>query len=117
LTVLHEFMPYLESGAAGGVTGFISGWAIKKVVKIGMFIVGLFFAGMMYLSYQGIIRVDWDRLNNSTQAAAQQGLNQLSAVANQTAAQFHAHGLVSSGIPVVMGSMFLAGFIGGLTRG
>jgi uncharacterized membrane protein (Fun14 family) len=38
----------LESAGAGGIVGFIAVYAIKKVLRIGVIIVGLFFPALYY---------------------------------------------------------------------
>ena len=47
---------------AGGILGFIVGYAIKKVVKILIVVVGLFTLGLFLLEYEGIINVNYDKL-------------------------------------------------------
>jgi uncharacterized membrane protein (Fun14 family) len=39
--------------------GFITGYAIKKVIKLAAVIAGLFIASLAYLGYQRILNVDW----------------------------------------------------------
>ena len=94
--MVHHISPLIESGAFGAITGAVAGYAIKKIMKIGAIIIGAFFAGLMYLSYQGIVSVNWDKLNNQTQAAAQQGITQVTAVMNNIAGQIHAHGAATA---------------------
>jgi len=38
--------------------GFITGYAIKKLIKLALVIAGLFIAAIAYLQYQRIINVD-----------------------------------------------------------
>lgn len=40
----------------------ITGYAIKKVIKLAAIIVGLFIAALAYLEYQRIVSVDWNRV-------------------------------------------------------
>ncbi|SRR6266498_4365450 len=61
--------PTLFSIGSGGVIGFLVGFSIKKVMKILAVIVGVFFGAIMYLQFQGLISVNWDKLqsmSNST---------------------------------------------------
>jgi uncharacterized membrane protein (Fun14 family) len=60
--------PTLFSIGSGGVVGFLIGFAIKKVMKILAVVVGIFFGAMMYLQWQGIINVDWDKLQIVSQS-------------------------------------------------
>lgn len=114
--VTSDAIAMLESAGAGGIVGFIAGYAIKKVLRIGIIIVGLFFACIMVLTQRQIISVNWDKLSNQTQAIAQQGLDYINSTVTSTASQFHHHSsnLATVGIPVADGSLFIAGFIGGL---
>ncbi|MDQ6866626.1 MAG: FUN14 domain-containing protein [Thermoproteota archaeon] len=41
------------SGGGGFLFGTVAGYAIKKVMKIAAVVVGLFVAGLAYLSYKG----------------------------------------------------------------
>lgn len=97
----------------GGVAGFLIGYAIKKVVKITMILIGLFFAAMAYLGYQGIIVVNWDRL-------AAQASNATSGIGNVTGQATGAtdqltNALVNFGIPFT--GTFAAAFVFGFMRG
>jgi uncharacterized membrane protein (Fun14 family) len=47
--------------------GFIIGFAIKKVMKILAIIAGVFFAALIYLQSQGIININWDKLESGSQ--------------------------------------------------
>lgn len=97
----------------GGVAGFLIGYAIKKVVKITMILVGLFVAALAYLGYQGIITVNWDKL-------ALQASNVTSGVGNATgqaagASDQFANALVNFGIPFT--GTFAAAFVFGFMKG
>ncbi|MDM7275831.1 MAG: FUN14 domain-containing protein [Thermoprotei archaeon] len=49
--------------AGGGlILGFAAGYAVKKMVKIAILILGLLTVGLLILSYYGIISVNWDKL-------------------------------------------------------
>jgi uncharacterized membrane protein (Fun14 family) len=69
----------------GGITGFLIGYAIKKVVRVMLVIVGLVFVAFMFLEYQKIITVNWNKIQSGTMAA----------LGNATSGQLLAH----SGIP------------------
>jgi len=45
-----------------GVTGFLVGYAIKKLVKLFLFFVGLFLLVLIGLEYMGAIRIYYDKL-------------------------------------------------------
>lgn len=61
----------------GFLVGFLIGFALKKVVKLAAVVVGLFFAGIVYLQYQQILSINWNKL----QAVSQ---DTLSTLANST---------------------------------
>jgi uncharacterized membrane protein (Fun14 family) len=46
----------------GGVGGFIVGFALKKITKIFIVIIGLFVAALLYLSVQGVININYPAL-------------------------------------------------------
>lgn len=97
----------------GGVAGFLIGYAIKKVVKITMILIGLFIAAMAYLGYQGIITVNWDRLSS-------QASNATSGIGNATgqaagASDQLTNALVNFGIPFT--GTFAAAFVFGFMKG
>jgi len=48
----------------GGLGGLCVGYAVKKMAKIVAVIIGLFFLGLQYLAYQGIINIDYVGLEN-----------------------------------------------------
>jgi len=54
--------PLVFQLGAGGVAGFIVGYALKKLAKIVAFIAGLFFIALLYLAYTGIINVNYGKL-------------------------------------------------------
>jgi len=106
---------------AGGI-GFVFGYAIKKVAKILAVIVGLFFMGLAYMDYNGWVKVNWQAVSNSTNAAVQNGLNQTIAIMNHTAIQVQNH-VASSGVneiglfPIVGVTGLMGGLIYGLQKG
>ena len=56
----------LFSTGGGFLCGALAGYAIKKILKIGAIIVGLFVLGLGYLSYRGRINVNWAATENGT---------------------------------------------------
>ena len=92
----------------------ITVYAIKKVIKLAAVVVGLFIAALVYLEYQRILSVDW----NKVQAVSQNGIdwvaNALTHVSS-TIGDSHPGTLSNVGIPLV--SSVSAGFVLGLARG
>jgi len=63
---MSEFLtPLVFQLGAGGVAGFVVGYALKKLAKIVAFIAGLFFIVLLYLGYTGIINVNYTGLVNA----------------------------------------------------
>jgi uncharacterized membrane protein (Fun14 family) len=60
----NNFSPLLTTVGFGGLIGFLIGFVIKKLIKILAIIAGVFFAALMYLGEQGIVNVNWDKLQS-----------------------------------------------------
>lgn len=54
--------PLLGTVGFGGIAGFLVGFALKKIMKILAIIAGVFFAAVMYLQSQGILNINWVKL-------------------------------------------------------
>jgi uncharacterized membrane protein (Fun14 family) len=52
-----------------GATGFLIGYAIKKLVKLLLFFTGLFLLALVGLEYLGAIKINYDRLGEALFAA------------------------------------------------
>jgi uncharacterized membrane protein (Fun14 family) len=57
--------PLVAQFGIGGVGGFIVGYALKKLSKLVVVIIGLFVLALLYLSVNGIISIDYGALWNS----------------------------------------------------
>jgi uncharacterized membrane protein (Fun14 family) len=88
----------------GGVGGFIVGFAVKKISKLILILIGLFLIALLYLSVRGIININYAALWNA--------LKSLSGHAGQAASWLI--GLIS--ILPFAGS-FIVGFLLGLKLG
>ncbi|HEX2014831.1 MAG TPA: FUN14 domain-containing protein [Nitrososphaera sp.] len=97
----------------GGVAGFLVGYAIKKVFKITLFLVGLFIAAMGYFSYLGILSVNWDKLG-ATASDVTTGLGNTTGQATAAGDQL-VTALVNFGIPFT--GTFAAAFVFGFIKG
>jgi uncharacterized membrane protein (Fun14 family) len=58
-------VPFIYQLGTGGIGGFIVGYAFKKLMKLVAIIAGLFFAALIYLGYQGIISINYGKLEES----------------------------------------------------
>jgi uncharacterized membrane protein (Fun14 family) len=59
--------PLVYQIGAGGILGFLAGYAIKKVVKIAAVIAGLFALALIYFGYTGVINVNYEKLTEATE--------------------------------------------------
>lgn len=48
---------------SGTVIGILIGYAIKMVLRIGLVILGTFFAALTYMQFQGVVTVNWDEVD------------------------------------------------------
>lgn len=103
----------------GGVAGFLIGYALKKVMKVMLIIVGLIFVGFIYLEYHKVLSIDWNKIQLSVE-------NGLSGIVNMTngnntpevpwgSGQLISATLANYGIPIT-GSL-AAGFVIGFVKG
>ena len=58
-----NFSPILTTAGIGGLAGFLIGFVIKKLFKILAIVAGVFFAVLMYLEQQGMVNINWDKIN------------------------------------------------------
>jgi uncharacterized membrane protein (Fun14 family) len=87
-----------------GAAGFLVGYAIKKLVKLFLFLVGLFLLALVSLEYIGTIKIYYDKLGEAL-------LNALASL----------EGFLPQILPVLSGLFyslsFGAGFLLGLLKG
>ena len=101
----------------GALMGYITGWGIKKllriIIKIAAIVLAAFFSGLLWLQVQKIVTVNWKELENQTS-------NSLRWIANATLANesdnFNLNQVIDTlGISFAapMGLAFVAGFMKG----
>jgi uncharacterized membrane protein (Fun14 family) len=109
-----DLAPLAGTVGGGFLIGFVTGYAIKKVIKLAAVIVGLFIAGLAYLQYQRILNVDWHKV----QAISQNGIDWVADALthlSSTMGASHTGTFSNIGIPLV--SSVSAGFVLGMIRG
>jgi len=106
----------------GFLAGVLIGFALKKVLKVLAVVVGLFFAVLVYLQYQQIVNINWNKLQATSQNAVTTITNattQISGhISNATDSNNHATTALAIshlGIPLT-GSMAM-GFAVGFMKG
>ncbi len=112
LILATDLAPFAGSVGGGFLVGFITGYAIKKVIKLTAVIVGLFFAAVAYLQYQRILNADWHR------SITQNGIDWVADAVTHVSSTMgvnHPGTLSNIGIPLV--SSVSAGFVLGMVRG
>ena len=107
---------YLISGAGVAAIGALAGFALKRVIHFAAIIMGLFFLGIMYLSYKGWIRPDWALIQSQTQSGLENATHQATQMIQSTAAQMSQHPAMihAQGMSISAGVGFIPGFIFGL---
>lgn len=91
--------------AIGGIIGFFIGFAIKKITKIALFILGIFFIALLYLEYNGYIVINYAKFEETFGMIGSSVADQLTVPATP----------ILTNIPLLGG--FGVGFIIGLKKG
>jgi uncharacterized membrane protein (Fun14 family) len=121
--------PLLTTVGFGGLVGYLIGMAIRYIVKIIAVIAGLFLAALMYLQSQGIVNVNWTKLQSMSQPVLSSLTNSLNStksgigVATGHNSSTTMPNLIHNSLPFIPIDMGLPlvgsaglGFILGLTR-
>jgi uncharacterized membrane protein (Fun14 family) len=82
-------------------------------------VVGLYVAGLAFLSYKGWIDVKWTAMENATGSILANVTTQAIHTINNTASQFATHSstIAASGLPITAGFGFVPGLMIGFKRG
>ena len=76
---LSSLLPSIESFSGAGAVGALLGYGFKKLVKILLVILAAFTAligiPLGYLTYEGVITINWDRLYALLDSAAVAGIS------------------------------------------
>ncbi len=110
---------FLFSAGGGFLLGAVAGYAIKKVMKIAAVVIGLFVAGLAYLSYRGWVDVKWAAMEDASRNTLMNASEQVVQALNNTATQFASHpsALTASGLPVAAVFGFVPGLMMGFKKG
>ena len=84
---------------AGGIAGFIIGFAVKKLLKLLAILVGLIFIFLQYLAWKGFIDIHYDNIYATVQAMLQQS--------GTVVTEFNIPSFITANIP--MAGSFVAG--------
>jgi uncharacterized membrane protein (Fun14 family) len=118
-----NFSPLLTSVGFGGLVGFLIGFIIKKLFKILAIIAGVFFAVLIYLEQQGMVNINWDKIDVAYHGVLSTVTNTITNSTTATGGIGGSHTTASSllpaitnlGIPIT-GSM-ATGFAIGIMKG
>ncbi|MEM0364185.1 MAG: FUN14 domain-containing protein [Candidatus Nitrosocaldus sp.] len=91
--------------AIGGIIGFFIGFTIKKITKVALFILGIFFIALLYLEYNGYIVINYAKFEEAFGKIGSSIAGQLAVPATP----------ILTNIPLLGG--FGVGFIIGLKKG
>lgn len=97
--------PMVVQMGFGGLAGLAVGYAIKKLLKLVVMLIGIFLLGLAYLKYVGLIEIHFDKLTEAFNQLAGKVSSGGIALSN----------LLSANLPAAGG--FIAGFILGFKKG
>jgi uncharacterized membrane protein (Fun14 family) len=110
---------FIFSAGGGFLFGTVTGYAIKKMMKIAAVVIGLFVAALTYLSYRGWIDVKWTAMEDASRSTLTNASEQVVHALNNTATQFASHpsAVAASGLPVAAIFGFVPGLMMGIRKG
>jgi uncharacterized membrane protein (Fun14 family) len=118
-----NFSPLLTSVGFGGLVGFLIGFIIKKLFKILAIIAGVFFAVLIYLEQQGMVNINWDKIDVAYHGVLSTVTNTITNSTTATGGIGGSHTTASSLLPAITnlgipltGSM-ATGFAIGIMKG
>lgn len=104
---------FLGTVGFGGIIGFLIGYALKKIAKILAVIVGVFFAAILYFESNGIININWDKLQSIAQSTLSSFMGLITTAANGNSSTLLP--IASLGLPLTGSAA--AGFAIGFMKG
>jgi uncharacterized membrane protein (Fun14 family) len=117
LMSVENFGPVAATIGGGFLAGVLIGFALEKVVKLVAIVVGLFFAALVYLQYQQIIIIDWNKLQPVSYNAALTVLNATKYVPGLTDVSGHTTNLTTYNLGIPFTGSMAVGFTLGFVRG
>ncbi|WP_424951587.1 FUN14 domain-containing protein [Deinococcus sp.] len=70
-------LSYLPDLSVGAILGFCAGYAIKRLGKMTVLIVGLLFVALQIMAWQGLLTIHWPRIQALAEPWLRQGGEQL----------------------------------------
>jgi uncharacterized membrane protein (Fun14 family) len=109
-----DIVPFAGTVGGGFFIGLAAGYAIKKLIRLAIIIIGLFIAALAFLEYKRILNVDWNRIEIVSQSGYAWITNAITHISN-TIGSAHSGTFSHVGIPLV--SSASAGLMLGLAKG
>ena len=81
---LEAYGSTLASGGLAFIGGLMIGYFIKKILKLIAIVLGFIFTIFAYLTYQNIVRVNWNELQSTSEQIARSLLLTLSSILNNS---------------------------------
>lgn len=105
--------------ALGGglLAGILIGYAIKKLVKLFAIVVGLFFTGLIYLQYQQVVNINWDKLQTASQDTLSTLANTTTQIPRLGSSTDHTAYLAFTNLGIPLTGSMSIGFAIGFMRG
>jgi uncharacterized membrane protein (Fun14 family) len=105
----ENLIPITTSIGDGFFAGLVTGWALKKIIKLVAVVFGLFLGALIYLQSQNILNINWNNLQSISEAT-------LSTIGNSVTNTGEISNIMGNlGIPLT-GSLS-AGFVIGFMKG
>jgi uncharacterized membrane protein (Fun14 family) len=102
---MEALTPMVVQLGFGGVTGAAVGYAVKKLLKLVVIFIGIFFLGLIYLEYTGFIEIHYAKFTEAFNQMIERIMGGGLTLPN----------IVSTNLPAVGG--FAAGFLLGFKKG
>jgi uncharacterized membrane protein (Fun14 family) len=106
---IESISPTLFSIGSGGLIGFLVGFAIKRIFKILAVLVGLFLGALIYFQSQGLISINWEKLQAMTQSTASMLVHSLTDTSQIS--------VISGNLGIPLTGGLAAGFAFGIMKG
>ena len=118
-TLLGVIAPYAGTLIAGGFLGVITGYFIKKAVRVIALIAGAIMTVFILAAYKHMIVVDWASIQHQSNDIAQQGLHTMTNALTAASHDMTAAGInhIDIAYPLFGVGAFLPGFVLGFWKG
>jgi uncharacterized membrane protein (Fun14 family) len=118
---IDSLAPTAATMGGGFFVGVLIGYALKKVIKLVVVIVGLFLGGLAYLQYNQIANINWNRLQQISEGTITTLSNAIiqitGSVTDGHAAAATASSLTMTNFGIPLTSSISAGFTLGFIKG